>query len=367
MFKRHLGIYSTIFLVALHGTLLAGCATATTEPVVVPPEPTAEPVTEPTAEPVTEPTAEPLKIALVVSSELEDGSWNQFQYESFEVVKGMSGYEVAYSENVAIPDLERVVADYCRQGYDLVMAHSFDYQEPALKVAESCPDTLIAGQGFWEFRDNVVGITVWPSEPAYLAGVLGALMTKTGKLGLIGAFAYAPTQVAHHEGFKAGARSINPDIKISESWTGTWYDVALGYEAATAMFEGGVDFISISLSGPGIGAINAGKDHNAMGGDKVYVVGAFVDMNSLAPDTVITSTLWLTTEPTLHLLDLLQRGEIEAMNYEFFMADGAADIAPYHGFENEIPQEVRDTVAQVRQDIIDGTVVVPLITESPSE
>lgn len=367
MFKRHLGMYSAIFLVALLGILLAGCATTTAEPEVVPPEPTAEPMDEPTAEPMDEPTAEPLKIALVVSSELEDGSWNQFMFESMKVVEGMSEYDVAYSENVGLPDFERVASDYCRQGYDLILAHTFDYQEPALKAAESCPDTLIAGQGFWEFRDNVVGLSVWPNEPAYLAGVLGALMTKTDKLGLIGAFAYAPTQVSHNEGFKAGARSINPDIEISESWTGTWYDVALGYEAANAMFDDGVDFISISLSGPGIGAINAGKDHNALGGEKVYVTGAFVDMNSLAPDTVITSTLWLTTEPTIYLLDLVRRGEIEGMNYEFFMSDGAGDIAPYHGLESEIPQEVRDIVAQVRQDIIDGTLVVPHITEIPSE
>ena len=376
MFHKRYVSYLTLALWLAMGLILGACKPSATPETPPPTEEAAAPTeapAEPTAaaaeptEPPPEPTEEPMRIALIVAGELEDGSCNQFQYESMKVVDEMPGYEVSYSENVAIPDFERVAADYCRQNYDLIYAHTFDYQEPALKIAESCPNTIIAGQGFWEYSDNVVGMTVWPCESAYLAGVLGGLMTKTNKLGLIGGFAYAPTQVCVHEAFKLGALSVNPDAEFAETWTGTWYDVALGYEAASAMIDDGVDFINISLSGPGFGAIDAGKDHNAAGGNKVYVVGAFVDMNSLAPDTVITSALWLTTEPTLKLLELVRKGEIEGKNYEFFMSDGATDLAPYHGLEDEIPQEVKDKVAEVRQAIIDGTLEVPIIKEVPAE
>ena len=318
-----------------------------------------------TAEPTAAPTAEPFKIALIVAGELADGSWNQFQYESMEEIKKTPGVQVSYSENVDIPDFERVAGDYCRQGYNLIIAHTFDFQEPALKVAPNCPDTKIAVQGAWQFADNVAGLTVWPCEGGYLAGVLGGLMTKTNKLGLIGGFTYAPTQVCFHEAFKQGAKSVNPDVEIAETWTGTWYDVAIGYEATNAMIDGDADFIAISLSGPGFGAIDAAKDHNDKGGSKVYVVGAFVDMNARAPDTVVTSTLWLTTRPTLKLIDIIREGKFEGKNYEFFLADGSTDLASYHQLEGEIPQDVRDKVAQVRQDIIDGKIKVPLITEAP--
>ena len=318
-----------------------------------------------TPAPPAEPTAEPFKVALVVTGELADGSWNQFQYESLQEIEGEPGIEVSYSENVGIPDFERVAGDYCRQGYGLIIAHTFDYQEPALNVAESCPDTKIAVQGGWMYADNVAGLTVWPCEGGYLAGVLGGLMTQTNKLGIIGGFAYAPTQVCVHEGFKEGARSVNPDVEFVETWTGTWDDVAIGYEAANAQIDGGVDFITISLSGPGFGAIDAAKDHNAGGGDKVYVVGAFVDMNARAPDTVITSAVWLTTQPTLNMIDVIRQGQFEGKNYEYFMADGASDLAPYHGLEGDIPQDVKDKVADVRQQILDRTLKVPIITEAP--
>lgn len=35
-----------------------------------------------------------------------------------------------------------------------------------------------------------------------------------------------------HEGFKAGAKSINPDIEIQEVYTGDWTDTAGAKEAA---------------------------------------------------------------------------------------------------------------------------------------
>ena len=319
-----------------------------------------------TPAPTVEPTAEPFKVALVITGELADGSWNQFMYESMEEIKKTPGVSVSYSENVDIPDFERVAGDYCRQGYDLIIAHTFDYQEPALKVTKNCPDTKFAVVGGFQFDTNVAGLNVWPCEGGYLSGVLGALMTKTNKLGLIGGFAYAPTQVCVNEAFKAGAKSVNPNIEVVETWTGTWYDVAIGYEAANAQIDGGVDFITISLSGPGFGAIDAAKDHNAKGGDKVYVVGAFVDMNSRAPDTVITSTLWLSTQPTLKLIDTIRQGKFEGKGYDFYMADGSTDQAPYHQLEGEIPQSVKDQVAQVRQSIIDGSLKVPIITEAPA-
>lgn len=365
MFTKNRNNRWFISLMLLLAMVLAACGPAATPaPTEAPPAPT-EPPPAPTEPPP--PTPEPFKIALIVSSELADGSWNQFQYESMQEIAKMPGYEVSYSENVDIPDFERVAGDYCRQGYDLIIAHTFDYQEPALKVAENCPDTKIAVQGGWEFAENVAGLTIWPCETGYLAGVLGGLMTETNKLGLVGGFAYAPTQVCVHEAFKEGARSVNPDVEISETWTGTWFDVALGYEAASAQIDDGVDFIAISLSGPGFGAIDAAKDHNAEGaGAKVYVVGAFVDMNERAPDTVITSALWRSTQPTLTLLETIRAGEFEGKNYEFFMADGATDLAPYHSLESEIPQEVKDQVAQTRQDILDGKLEVPIITEAPS-
>lgn len=371
MFNKWRLTGSFILVVGLILVLAACGPAAQQEPTEAPTEAPAPTEAAPTEAPPTEApeqAEEPFKVALIVAGELADGSWNQFQYESMQKIEEQSGIEVAYSENVDIPDFERVATDYCRQEYDLIVAHTFDYQEPALKVAENCPNTKFAVQGGWEFKENVAGLTVWPCEGGYLAGVLGGLMTNTNKLGLIGGFTYAPTQVCFHEAFKLGVKSVNPDAEIVETWTGTWYDVALGYEAGSAMIDDGVDFIAISLSGPGFGAIDAAKDHNAENPEnKVYAVGAFVDMYQRAPETIVTSTIWKTTEPTMALIEKIRNGEFEGKNYEFFMKDGSTDLAPYHELADEVPEDVKEKVAEVRQQIIDGELEVPLIQEAPEE
>ena len=65
----------------------------------------------------------------------------------------------------------------------------------------------------------------------YLMGVVAALATESGTIGVIGG-GEGSEITRGHEGFKAGARSINPDIDIQEVYTGDWNDTTGAYEAA---------------------------------------------------------------------------------------------------------------------------------------
>jgi basic membrane lipoprotein Med (substrate-binding protein (PBP1-ABC) superfamily) len=49
----------------------------------------------------------------------------------------------------------------------------------------------------------------------------------------------------------------------------------------------------------------------------------------------------------------------------WFLAEGAGDIAPFHDLDSMVPQEVKDKVAEVKQQIMDGTFVVPLNEATP--
>jgi purine-nucleoside phosphorylase len=45
------------------------------------------------------------------------------------------------------------------------------------------------------------------------------------------------------------------------------------------------------------------------------------------------------------------------------MAAGMVDIAPYHDFEDKIPQDVKDNIAKLVQSIKDGKLEVPSVSE----
>ena len=46
----------------------------------------------------------------------------------------------------------------------------------------------------------------------------------------------------------------------------------------------------------------------------------------------------------------------------FLMKDGGVDLAPYHQFENIIPTDVQDAVANAESQIKAGTLTVPMDT-----
>jgi basic membrane lipoprotein Med (substrate-binding protein (PBP1-ABC) superfamily) len=49
----------------------------------------------------------------------------------------------------------------------------------------------------------------------------------------------------------------------------------------------------------------------------------------------------------------------------FPMAQGSQDIAPFHDLDSKVPQAVKDKLAEVKQQIMDGTFVVPLDESTP--
>lgn len=356
----------TLTFAVLTSLLLAACTPAATSA-----PPTEAPAAEPTAEQAPEATevasetvAGPIQVALIVSGSLQDQSWNQWFYDGLQKVAAEPDIEVTYAEGVDPPDFERVATDFAAEGFDLILGHNNEFQTAAFKVAEQYPDTYFAITGGWQYAPNVAAVEVEAYQAAYLVGMLAGSTTESNVIGVVGGFE-VPDQVSIHEAYKLGAKEVNPDIEILETFTGTWWDPAKGFEAATGMMDANVDRLLISLSGPGLGVIQAADERNQAGGPTTLAFGMFTDMNALAPDTVVTSVIWDSFPPVMSLIEAIRAGTFEGKTYREGMAGGAVQLAPYYGLEDKIPQEVRDRIDQAAQDILSGALVVPEITTAP--
>ena len=308
-------------------------------------------------QPAPTPPPEEFRVALILFGAALDGSWNEFWYTGAQEIELLHPeIKVTSSEWVYTADYERVAGGYAAQGYDLIVATTPEYQTPALKIAPDYPNTITVVQGGWLNASNVAPINIWPNEGSYLCGMLAAHMTNTSKIGVIGSFTY-PSQISAHEGFMAGARAVNPNIDIRETFTESWIDTTLGKSAAIAMMDAGVDIIYFTTSGMALGGIPACEERGKL------AIGSFLDMNSIAPKTVITSNLWRSAGPVMKIIDEIRDGTFDPLTktHELFMKDGANDIASYHYFEDKIPTNVKVEIAEAREDIIDGTLTVPLV------
>ncbi len=303
-------------------------------------------------------TAQPKKFrfAILLSGFITDQSWNQRGYEAAKRVAQKYGVEMAVSEAVKVSDVEGVLRDYAARGFDLIISHSFNFNEATLKVANAYPERRFAvGTGF-KTAPNVATYD-WPAhEAGYLIGVIAGMMTKTNKIGAIGGFAI-PDVVRIHEGYKLGARSVNPKIQIFATYVGSWRDQVKGREAALAQIETGIDVIDPIGDGMTVGVIKGAGERN------VWVFGYFGDQHSLAPKVVLTSIVLNIDAALDSIVNDAMAGRLQGKKYLFTMREGGVQLAPFNA---AIPQTVRAKVEEAQKAILNGSLKVPII-EKPTQ
>jgi basic membrane protein A len=295
------------------------------------------------------PSTEKFKIAFIHtgSRESEYYSWHLVGIERL-VNESPDEYELVVEEEVPVADFDRVAGEYADQGFNFICGVTADYMTVLAELAEKYPDTYFATASGWMFDDNLASYTCWAHEPMYLEGIIGAMLTETDKIGYLGGFPY-PLPVCMSNGYIQGAQSVNPDIEITISYAGTWIDIAKGYEIGESQIESGVDFITMSCDGVGLGYIQAAKDND------VNCCGVFVDMIDLAPDNLITNCMFDTYPIFKEMINDMKAGTFEGKSYDGTFSDGAVYLSEFH---QELPQEVLDAVETARNGILDGTINV---------
>jgi basic membrane protein A len=196
-------------------------------------------------------------------------------------------------------------------------------------------------------------------EGTYLLGALAAMMTKTSVIGFIGGEKY-PNLVNIFEGYKQGAKKINPNTKILSTYLDDWDSPSKGKEAALSQINEGADFLLHVADTSGHGVIEAAKEK------KIFAFGAISDQHKLAPNTVLTSFVLDVEKAFDHIIKMIQKGNFSGQvfkpgleSYKGAPGDGIIYIAPFHGLENNVPADVKAKLNQLKEDIINRKIIVP--------
>ena len=299
-----------------------------------------------------------MKVALLLSGPANDQGWNAVAFAGLKEAEQKYNLETAYSENVGISDGEASFRDYAAQGYDLVIGHGFQFGEPAVRISSQFPDTKFMAIESNTSSDNVASYVMACEQAGYLMGMLSASMSETGTIGIVGGFEQ-PSIVKVLEAYKLGAQAVNPSIKVLDAYVSSFTDVALGKEAALSMADQGADVLSHCANQAGTGVIKAAEERGLL------ATGDSYDQSSIAPSTVMASTLYSVPALVLTAVEKVNTGTYEGGVFNLGMADGVVDISGYNAFEDKIPSEVKSLIADTRAKILDGSFTVPLI-ETPT-
>jgi basic membrane protein A len=196
--------------------------------------------------------AEPkLIVGIVHLGSINDAGYNQAHAEGVQVMKkNLPEVEVIEVENVPEgAEAERVMENMIKRGARLIIAASFGYLEPALRVAQKYPEVKFVHPAGYKRAPNLT--TYWASTPEafYLMGMAAGKVTKTNKLGYVVALPVS-FFLANINAFELGARAVNPQAETRVVFTGTFLDPGKEATAANALLDQGVDVLGMIVDSP---------------------------------------------------------------------------------------------------------------------
>lgn len=312
-------------------------------------------------------TEESFSVAMVTDvGGVDDKSFNQSAWEGIQqfgadngLKKGDHGFDYLQSKSDA--DYNTNLNSLLRRDFDLVFGVGFLMGDAVLEIANQQKDAQLAIIDAVVDAPNVASVLFKEQEGAFLAGVVAAKMSETGKIGFVGGQSI-PVITRFEAGYIAGAKAVNPDIEIDRYYAEAFDKAELGKTAANRMYSSGVDIIFHAAGGTGNGVFTEAKERKEKDPNaNVWVIG--VDADQYAEGQVgehnvtLTSMLKGVSTAVIDISNRAKEGKFpggETLVYG--LAENGVGLADSRG---AIPEDVLKTVEEYKAKIASGEIVVP--------
>ena len=291
------------------------------------------------------------KIGLVTDvGGVNDGSFNQSAWEGLQRAADELGIEANYLESSTDADYAPNLEAFIDEEYDLIISVGYMLADATKTAAEANPDCRFAiiDDATIEL-DNVTCLMFDQEQASYLVGYVAGLMTESNNIGFVIGMANENMNLFGY-GYCAGALDANPDVTIQQFNANSFADSATGKSMANTAITNGADIVFHAAGATGLGVIEACQEAG------VYAIGVDSDQSSIAPETIITSAMKRVDNAVYDSVASLIGGTLEGGVVTYDLTVGGVDIAPT---QDLLPEDVIAAVEEVKQQIIDGEVVVP--------
>jgi basic membrane protein A len=353
--KRNFRTVCAVLVVFAMATMVLGGCTSTP--------------TTPTGTTTTPPPAAAMKAGMVTDvGGLGDKSFNDLSWAGLEKAKTELGVETKALSSKSMADYDTNLTSLADAGYSPIFAVGFLMQDAVTKMATSTPDTDFGGIDIFvaDPPKNFVGLIFKENEAGYLAGVVAGLATKAtfdtrlnskNVIGFVGGMEIPPVQ-KFQAGFIAGAKSVNPTVKVISLYAGKFDDQAKGKELGLSLIADGADVVFAAAGQTGIGTFTACQESK-----KALFIGVDSDqyLTLTTPgDTILTSAVKKIDVAVFAVLKQAKDGAFPGgQNLAFGLKEDGVGLAPFHDFDAKVPQTIKDAVDKAMADVKAGTITVP--------
>lgn len=304
---------------------------------------------------------------------IDDRSFNASAYAGLQTVEENEGIQVQLSESTSDADYEPNVSQMVAQDCGIIVTVGFLLEPATSAAATANPEENFAlvDSAPAEPIENVKPLLFNTAEASYLAGYLAAGMTESGTVATYGGLPI-PSVTIFMDGFVDGVARYNEDKGADVtvlgwdkeaqdgSFTGNFDDQAAGRQLTENFISQGADIV-MPVAGPvGLGSAAAAE---AAGDVKIIWVDSdgYESADQYAP-LFLTSVIKRIDTAVEDATTEAMAGEFTNEPFVGTLENEGVGIAPFHDFEDEVPQELKDEIDQLREGIISGDIVV----ESPS-
>jgi basic membrane protein A len=300
-------------------------------------------------------------VAIATPAKTTDYGWNAQGVNGLKAAAKPFGLTVKVVQDIGYNNTTAVLRQLALAKPGLIVAHASGYDTNAQRVAEQYHVPMITYDiPSLKSKGTLSNITTSSQQGAYLAGILAARTTKTGKIGVI----ISASDTNWYEmtgGFAAGAHSVNPKLPIVFGQIGpaSYDDAAGGKRVATSMIASGADVIFAMGDDASFGYLQAIGSAKAK--HKVWYIGDIGDMTPIDNKHVLlSSVLWNFTGAYTQALKDIKSGTFGTHGYNLTLANGGISLL----HSKYISAKVWSQIVAAQKGVESGKIKVPVATKA---
>ena len=301
------------------------------------------------------------KIAVITGTGgLGDKNLNDFVYDGVKKHEA-EGIKVDVVQPKDSSDFDNLQKLYAESGeYATIVCITLDQVDPLAKNAADFPNQSFILCDAYLDAPNVMNIGFKMEDTGFQLGVVAGMIVKENNLpnargqntiGFIGGMDI-PLINSFYAGYMAGAKLVNPDVKILGAYVGSFGDPSTAEELATGLYEQGADIIFACAGGSGLGVFTAAEK------SKGYALGIETNQNTISPDTIIASGMRDWGKLVYDMTQLALDGTIEGGSINYGIADGVLRVER-EGSNVVIGDDVMVKLQELSDRVSDGSLKLP--------
>jgi len=277
--------------------------------------------------------------------------------------------------------MQKQFASSTDPSYELVACIGFAQTSALEKNADEFPDQQFILVDSVIEKDNVASYTFREEEGSFQVGHLAGLLT-TREFSHEGSYSGSektfstdpdattvgfvggkknPLIKKFEAGFMAGTHHVDENIEVRRAYAGSWNDPSKGKEIAGSMYDKGADVVYHAAGGTGSGVFKAAAERGRL----AIGVDSDQSLDNDASHAIVASmvkhvdtAVFNATESVVD--DAFKGGEVTALGLE----KGGVEAVIGTDYEDEMPSDITDALAESKSAINNGDIDVPTDPEN---